>query len=305
MFDNIYTFIKLKIKILTGEKKSFWAIWKLISTTIGCVSSFFSFAVLLEDFVSYNKLKIWTKSNSVLVIIIGIFISLFIHRRKTYSCIKDSNSDMSFDMNVTDIFSNSDASCFVIPTNTYFRTKLEGEYISPDSVQGRFQLKYFGNDIDGMLDKLISESLNSQGISYTNDVDCYGNVKKYPVGTVAKIDYKGKHYYFVAINDVNKNGTPINQNINNIDIALKGIFDALITNGHCGVLCIPLIGSGRASIHEATKEEVFKRIIDFFITSNYKIAKKIIISISPKDYIENRIDFDRFEKYLDYKCEFR
>ncbi len=69
-------------------------------------------------------------------------------------------------------------------------------------------------------------------------------------------------------------------------------------------LCIPLLGSGKAAIQGATKENVFQQTVDYFVQSEDKLANKLIISINPKDYINNKIDLNRMEKYLDYQCEF-
>ena len=74
--------------------------------------------------------------------------------------------------------------------------------------------------------------------------------------------------------------------------------------GHYDNLCIPLLGSGRAAIQGATKENVFQQTVDFFIQSDEKIASKLIISVNPKDYLDEKIDLTRMEKYLDYRCEF-
>ena len=115
---------------------------------------------------------------------------------------------------VSDLFCIN-ASSYVIPTNTFFRTVMEGEYISPQSVQGAFQLKYFNEKTDE-LDNLIAASLEQQGIVYEESSDIHGTVKKYPIGTVAKVDHKSRHYYFVAINDVNRNGKPENQGYANL-----------------------------------------------------------------------------------------
>ena len=104
--------------------------------------------------------------------------------------------------------------CIRDSTNTFFRTVMEGDYISLESVQGAFQLRYFKNNI-GELDNLIAESLMQQGIEGEDSSDIHGQTKKYPIGTVAKVDYRGKHYYFLAINDVNKFGKPENQDYTN------------------------------------------------------------------------------------------
>ena len=211
--------------------------------------------------------------------------------------------DMQIAISVRDIFWNRTANSYIVPTNTYFRTKMDNEYISPNSVQGRFQLKYFKRNIHS-LDKLIKASLSIQGIKGESTSDCFGSITKYPIGTVAKIDHKGKHFYFVAINDVNEFGKPIGQSIENVNIALAAVTDAINRMGHYDTLCIPLLGSGKAAIQEATKENVFQRTVDYFIQSNDKLASKLIISVNPKDYLDGKIDLTRMEKYLDYKCEF-
>lgn len=129
--------------------------------------------------------------------------------------------------------------------------------------------------------------------------------KRYPIGTVAKIDYDGKHYYFVAINDVNRYGKPEKQNYANVDIALSGLIKTINTVGYCDDLAMPLIGTGRAAIREATIEKVIEKIVDRFLTSTDKICRKLIICIRPKDYLEGKVDLDKIQKYINYKCKFK
>ena len=295
--------IRVLLKSVTGEVDTPKAIWKLVYTAIGYVSSFFALSVLLKDLTGFDKLEFWIKGNWKIVVIVGIFISCFHNRKKINCCKKVSNRDMQVAISVRDIFQNRTANSYIIPTNTFFRTKMDNEYISPNSVQGRFQLKYFKGKLHN-LDELISKSLNNQKIKGLPDSDCFGPITKYPIGTVAKIDHKGKHFYFVAINDVNECGKPMGQSIENVGIALTAVADAIKRMGHYDNLCIPLLGSGRAAIREATKENVFQQTVDFFIQSDEKLASKLIISVSPKDYLDERIDLNRMEKYLDYRCEF-
>lgn len=295
--------IRLLWKSLTGEMNTLNAVWKLTYTVIGYVSSFFSFAVLLKDLAGWNKLEVWTKDHWQMVIIVGLLISC-IHNRKKINCCKlVCNRDMQIAISVKDIFLNRVANSFIIPTNTFFRTNMDKEYISSQSVQGRFQLKYFKKNIKA-LDEQIRKSLEAQGIIGENADDCFGSTKKYLIGTVAKVDCKRKHFYFVAINNVNYYGKPIGQTIENVTTSLDAIVDAIQRIGHCDTLCIPLIGSGKAAIQEATKEIVFKKTVDSFIKSKEKVVSKLIISVNPKDYLSGVADLDRMEKYLDYKCEF-
>lgn len=295
--------IKLLWKSLTGEMNTLKAAWKLICIAIGYISSFFSFAVLLKDLAGWDKLEVWTKGHWQMMVIVGLLVSCIHNRRKIGFCKKVSNRDMQIAVSVKDIFSNRTANSFVIPTNTFFRTKLDNEYISSRSVQGRFQLKYFKNKIND-LDARISASLTTQGIVGEDATDSFGPTKKYPIGTVAKVDYKRKHFYFVAVNDVNEFGKPIGQTIENVTTALISVVDAIRRMGHCDILCIPLIGSGRAAIQEATKEIVSQKTIDCFVQTEDKVISKLIISIYPKDYLNGEVDLERLERYLDYKCEF-
>ena len=295
--------IRTLLKSITGELNAPKAIWKLCYTTIGYISSLFSLAVLLKDLMGCDKLEIWVKENWIIAIIASLIISCLYNRKKMTFYKNASNVDMRIEIRVRDIFWNRVATSYVIPTNTFFRTEMRDEYISPNSVQGRFQLKYFKKDLLS-LDSQICENLISQGIEGNLTSDRFGSTKKYPIGTVAKIDHKGNHFYFIAINDVNESGKPINQSIENVNTALVSLTKAIKEFGHCDILCIPLLGSGKAAIQEATKENVFQKIVDCFVDSNDKLVNELIISINPKDYLDGKIDLIRMEKYLDYRCEF-
>lgn len=299
MIDCIRSFLKS----ITGEINTPNAIWRIGCTAVGYVSSFFTSATLLKDLTGFDKLEIWVKGHWGLLVIASLLISCVLNRRKINCCKRVVDSDVQIAISVRDIFDNSSAGSYIIPTNTFFRTKMAGEYISPNSVQGRFQLKYFKRD-EQYLDRLIAESLNEQRIKGEQASDCFGKTIKYQIGTVAKVDYKKKHFYFVALNDVNRYGKPIGQSIANVDRALSAVTDAIKQIGHCDTLCIPLLGSGKAAIQEATKENVFLRTVDHFVQSDDKLVSKLIIAISPKDYVDGKIDLARMEKYLDYRCEF-
>lgn len=294
--------IKVFLKCLIGEKNTFKALRKLIATAIGYISSIYTFSVLLKDLLEVDKLELICKKYWWILIVTGVIASL-IHNHEKISCrgiLK--NNDFQIEVKVNDLFALKGSS-FVIPTNTYFRTIMEGEYISPRSVQGAFQLKYFRRNIE-KLDQLIAASLKQQGKIGEKCSDIHGTVYKHPIGTVAKVDHKGKHYYFIAINDVNEYGKPINQEYENINKALKGLLETINNSGHYDDLTMPLIGTGRAAINEATIEKVIEKIIDTFLASNRKIARKLTICIRPKDYLEGRLDLNIINDYIDYKCKF-
>ena len=303
LWGNVKDWIAVRLKCLVGEKKPLSAIWKLIYTAIGYMSSVFTFAVLLKDLMCFNKAETFCKDHCWLVVLIGAIASLIHNHEKISRRVKIEDDDLQIVVKVSDLFCIN-ASSYVIPTNTFFRTVMEGEYISPQSVQGSFQIKYFRDKTDE-LDGLITSSLEQQGVEYEESFDIHGSVKKYPIGSVAKVDHKGKHYYFVAINDVNKFGKPENQGYPNVDIALNRLIETINTIGHCDDLAMPLIGTGRAAIREATVEKVVENTVDRFLMSTDKICRKLFICIRPRDYLEGKADLKKIQKYIDYKCEFK
>ena len=298
-----YDKIKIWIKCSMAEKNTVAAVFKLGCTAIGYISSVFAFSVLLKDLIGFTTAENLCKRYWMILILIGTITSFVKNHEKVSYKSKVKDDDLQVEVEVNDLFSIK-ASSYVIPTNTYFRTIMEAEYVSKNSVQGAFQLKYFAKNMNE-LDKLIANSLEQQGVIGEDSSDIHGPVKQYPVGTVAKVDVRGKHFYFVAINDVNKYGKPINQTYHNVDIALKGLLNAILLFGHCDDIATPLMGTGKAAIREATLENVVKETVNIFVDSKDKIARKLTICISPKDYLEDKMDLKRIGKYIDYKCEFK
>ena len=294
--------IKVLFCGLFRGKGSVRAVWKLIYSAVGYISSIIAFSLLIKEVFSSDVILILCRNHYCILATIGIIASLIHNRDKVYCEGFQKGSDFKIEVLVSDLFS-SNASSYVIPTNTFFRTKLDGDYISSQSVQGAFQLKYYRKNIEE-LENLIAKSLTHQGIAGTDDIDIYGAVKKYPIGTVAKVDCKRKHFYFVAVNDVNKYGKPVKQDYANVDVALDGLLNAIRCFGNCDDLAMPLIGTGRAAIREATIEKVFKDTLDKFLLSSDKISRKLVICIRPIDYLEGRADINRIDKYLQYGCEF-
>lgn len=294
--------IKVILKSLVTEKNSLMSIWKIIYTAIGYISSVFTFAVLIKDMMSIDAFELLCKKFWWALILIGFLASLVHNHEKTVYKRTMRDNDLQIEVKVADLFS-SNALSYVIPTNTYFRTIMKDDYISSESVQGAFQLKYFKDNFQE-LDRMIFASLSQQKIKGQEESDIWGDVMKYPLGTVAKVDFDKKHFYFVAINDVNQYGKPVNQAYNNVETAFDGLFKAINSIGHYDDLAMPLIGTGKAAIREATIENVVEDTINRFVCADDKIARKLIICIRPKDYLEGRADFSKIVKYLDYKSEF-
>lgn len=242
--------------------------------------------------------------NYFLIILIGSVIYAFISTKKALNytaTIKDTGIKVS--LSIGSLFL-AKTNSFVISTNTTFDMKMDNEFISETSVQGQFQLKYFKNNLQS-LDKLLAEGL--EGVPSIHLNRKASKCDQYPVGTVSKINYKKRHYYFTAIADINEKGKTVNTSIENVKMCLLGTWESISQKGHVEDLAIPVIGTGRASIPNLSIEkammEMIYSIVDYSRTK--KISNHFYIRIHPSDIKKNSIDMDELNGFLQCMCNYR
>lgn len=288
---------RIIIKLLFRKYK------EIIKSFFELIGLFISIYELLNAFLPNLIKKIPFNIMSLfLLVIIILIVSIIKNYPKLKRCFYINNRDINITIVVGDIFKQKGS--IVIPTNTTFDTCMENEFISVKSIQGQFQHKYFlGNLIE--LDRYISKSLK--------DVACYEKLddgrktktKKYNLGTVAKIIHNNNKYYFLAISDVNKYGSS-SGNFNNIITSLYGLWSFLGEHKHVEPLVIPVIGTGRAGIAEATRMNVIKEIVFSFVamSTEEKITNNLIICIYPDDINNNLIDINELYEYVYYVANY-
>lgn len=237
------------------------------------------------------------------LIVIALIFSIIINWPKLRRKFTIKNRDINITIVVGDIFKQVGAK--VIPTNTTFDTCKDDEFISIRSIQGQFQEKYFKNNL-GTLDSMIKESLREFKISEILNDGRKTKVERYECGTVSKITCMNEKYYLIGLADVNKNGTP-QAKYENILIALQGLWDFLAENRHIENLVVPIIGTGRAGIAEATRMKVIKDTILSFVavSSEVKITNNLVLCIHPNDLKDNKIDIDEIFEYVKYTSKYK
>lgn len=277
---------------------------KVVKTFFEILGIFSLIYGILDIFLpnQLEKIKFNSTSLSILMIVSLIFSAIknkpVLKRKFTIK-----NRDIHITIVVGDIFKQTGAK--VIPTNTTFDTCMEDEFISIHSIQGQFQEKYFRKNLSS-LDAMLKDSLQETNVIRTlkdgrkTKVDCYA------CGTVAKINYMNERFYFLSLADVNKQGTP-KAKYENILMALQGLWDFLAENKHIENLVVPIIGTGRAGIAEATRMQVIKDTILSFvaISSQVKITNNLILCIHPNDLKENKIDIDEIFEYVEYTSKYK
>lgn len=258
----------------------------------------------IEDIVFSTTIVIDFLRNEFFIILIGSAIYAFVSTKKTLNytaIIKDTGIKVS--ISIGSLFL-AKANSFVISTNTTFDTKMDNEFISESSVQGQFQLKYFKNNLQS-LDKLLADGL--EGIESIHLNRKASKCNRYPVGTVSKVNFKKKHYYFTALANINEEGMTVNTSVENVKKCLLGTWESISQKGHVEDLAIPVIGTGRAGISNLSIEkaimEMIYSIVDYSRTK--KISNHFYIVIHPSDLKRNNINLDELNNFLQCICNYR
>lgn len=285
---------------------------KLLIRNFGkIISTFFEMLGIIslsKEFLEFLIPHVFDNNNFghnlvITVLFISFVISVVKNRPKLKRTFNIRNRDVKLSIVVGDIFKQTGSK--VIPTNTTFDTCMENEFISSNSIQGQFQKECFQYNLD-LLDSLLKKGIDSSKFYKLIGDSRKTKRERYDCGTVSEINYDNTRYYFLAVADVSANGTP-QAKYDNILIALQELWSFLSKNKHIDKLVIPLIGTGRAGIVDATRMRVIKDTIESFVavTAGNKIKDELVICISPNDLKENKIDIEEVFEYADYISRYR
>ena len=290
--------IKLYIKqILKSYKKILSSFFVMLGIILSSYDIINIFLPKLFTNIKFNIIEL------IILVIILLIISIIDNWPKLTRNFCIRNRDISIKVVVGDIFKQTGSK--IIPTNTSFDTCMENEFISLKSIQGQFQNKFFKNNLN-VLDNMITQSLSENKIIKKYDDGRTTKTACYDVGTVAEINYSEERYYLLALADVNKKGSPLAK-YDNIIASLQGLWNYLSENKHIDNLVIPIIGTGRAGIAEATRMRVIKEIILSFvaISSEIKVTNNLTLCIHPSDIQQNMVDIDEIFEYIEYTSKYR
>ena len=288
-----------KLKFSTKRlSKRFWGI---ITDGLAVIGMLVMIAEAASEVFGYQGLFDCYRAFSwwiVAVIIIGCICKNW-DRLKFKVKIADS-SDITITLKVCDALKNEGA--VIIPTNSTFDTVMDDEFISEGSIQGQYQIKFFKNRIFE-LNKKLEEGLIGKTCVELKDGRQHNN-KRYPIGTVSRVNEKNKRAYFLADSDIDSQGHPIDVDAMDVSQALTGLWYDLSRNGNCEPYSIPLIGTGKARAKDVSRNEVVQQIILSFlaVSKEHKITESLTICIYPRDV--EKIDWDGLCEFLKYQSQY-
>lgn len=205
-------------------------------------------------------------------------------------------TDISIEIRVDDIFKLKGKSDFIIGTNTDFDTDMSDGQISKDSLQGQFTTKCYPGT-ERHLYRDLEESL--AGEKHTLVENAHRQTKRYEFGTVAKVSADDREVYFVAIDELDKQGVATSS-LENVRQSLSKLWRYIGDYGEVGELVIPILGTKGAKI-QVPREVMIIEIINSFINATYsgkKFCESLIIVVYEEDYRNHNIDLKELRNYL-------
>ncbi len=234
-----------------------------------------------------------------LFFLLGVMTAIWICRPTLRVTEKLKDRDIAIEIVIGDLFSLDGA--IVVGSNSTFDTRVSRELIAENSVQGQFTKRYYGGELqldaelNTALNGIPSEELNGQRV---------GKTKRYPLGTIVRLNPKDRTGYFVAIAHINEHGVA------------SGTFEALkealgllwLFVGQRGLkepLVVPVLGSGFTRL-TPPRQVIVQEIIKSFIAacSERTFCEKLTIVLAENDVIKHQIRLEDLRDYLHHVCTY-
>lgn len=289
------------IKIIL--KRQCKRIWKILQSVFAMIGFLVGVGEAADEIFDYQGLFQFYKEYTIPIILIITVISIKLNWDHLCYTVRILGSpDVSITLKMCDALKNDGS--VIIPTNSTFDTIMEDDFISKNSIQGQYQIKFFKKNITD-LNSFLEKGLEGKKSIELKDGRTT-NTKRYPIGTVSRVSGVGvkKRAYFLADSDINKNGIPENVDISDLTKALVNLWNSLSVVGNKEDYSIPLLGTGRAGVKNASRDEVVKSIVISFLASTreHKITENLIICVHPLDF--EKVHWDELCEYIRYQCIF-
>lgn len=227
----------------------------------------------------------------------GVVGAIWICRPKLRVSYKLKDRDIGIEIAIGDLFSFRGA--IVVGTNSTFDTLISKKLIATKSVQGQFTKKYY-KDV-GLLDDELCAGLN--GIEHEELHDQRsGKKKRYPLGTVVRLNPNNQTGYFLAIADINEHGVATGT-FEDLKQALGQLWVFIGQRGMKEPLVMPVLGSGFMRLKES-RQVIIQEIIKSYIAacSEKTFCDKLTIVLGANDARKHQVDFVALCDYLHHFC---
>lgn len=278
----------MKYFIDTITSPAYWRYVLFSRYGIQTVLSFFGglwlFIESLDFFKIYTRDQYGSYAFFWVLAVSALLAIIFRHPIRSIE-VRFPEHDFCLEVRIGDIFDASGA--VMVCTNTVFESDVAGGKIAPQSLQGQFTAKYFTGDQKTLMG-IINEGLK--------DLDG----PPYPMGTTVPVNTHGKAFYFVAMAELNEQGTAFS-NPQAVEQAMKGLWKYVRASGELQELVVPVIGTARGRIN-IPRKKMIEKISESFVNASIdsKFTDRLVIMVHPNDAKRFQVNLYDIKDHLNH-----
>jgi len=277
--------------------------WKYALFSKDAIKTFFAvlgaFWLILEMVRASKKYNLDTVPPPLLMclFIISIIIVLISRRPVTKIKYRHAGKDLTVEVKIGNLFEEKGQK--VISTNTTFDTDIANGVIAKNSLQGQFTDLYYPQSIVP-LNQLLDAGLTN--IESTEFNKAAGKNRKYPMGTVVRINIGTEVFYWLAMSDLNYDNTA-STTLENVLFSVEELWKFIAAKGENTTIIVPMIGKGRGRLSTNSKR-VIARIAQSFVkaSEDQVFSNKLLIMIHPSDAENFEINLFEVADLLRHYC---
>ncbi len=247
----------------------------------------------------------------------GAVIALLRQSSFAHYCMNIVGTDVKIEISMSDIFANKGE--IVVPCNTTFSGRRE--VIGGRSIQTQMtdRLRFpkgetdSGESSEEYFERTVSRALvrpECQSRRLSGQKELAGKLYDiYEYGTMAPVifpvDGKPRNVILLAVAQMlepNKPKTDGQHLMKSIDDMWEQIAQNRTREQ---TLVVPILGTGSAGITDKPQQTVARYILRTFADNAARLGiKKLILSVYPQDYLDDKINLEELRCYADYLCRF-
>jgi hypothetical protein len=273
--------------------------WRYAAFSAGALAQVLTFVgaiyLLVEmlDFFGIYERDQYAKYAIFIVLAVAFIATVFTRRPITRTVYKLPKMDLAIEVRIDDIFAVPGQ--IVVSSNTTFDTDTANGVIALDSLQGQFNARYYPNRLKD-LDEDIDREL--EGVPFEEVPNKVGKSKRYPVGSIARVNSHGQTFLFLAMAHMSEAGNA-RSSLEIIDESLSKLWEYINKRSELEDIVIPVLGTGRGRL-KPSRKKMIERIAQSFVDASRDatFSGKLIIVVHPPDAARFEINLFEIRDHL-------
>lgn len=255
-----------------------------IQTILAVFGGLWLFIEMFDFFNIYTKDQ-YASYAFFLVLLVAAALAIFFKRPIPSIEIKFPEHDFCLQVRIGNLFDASGA--IMISTNTAFECDVAGGKIATDSLQGQLTAKFFTGDQNTLIKAVKKELKGLDG-------------PPYPFGTTIPVSTHGKTFYFVAMAELNEQGTA-SSTPEGVEQAMRGLWSYVRESGELQELAVPIIGTARGRLKNPRKKMI-EKIAESFVEASRqeKFTDRLVIMVHPDDAKKFQVNLYDIKDHLNH-----